>query len=65
MHEMAENMLLVLLEKKLVAQQIMVDVGYDCESLRQDNFQVVYQGAVVKDHYGRSVPKPAHGVQGG
>ena len=63
MHEMAENMLLVLLEKKLVAQQIMVDVGYDCESLRQDNFQVVYQGAVVKDHYGRSVPKPAHGVQ--
>ena len=50
-------------KKKLVAQQIMVDVGYDCESLRQDNFQVVYQGAVVKDHYGRSVPKPAHGVQ--
>lgn len=63
MNEMAEQMVLVLFEKHLVAHQVTIDVGYDCESLKQSNFNNVYHGIVVTDHYGRSLPKPVHGVQ--
>lgn len=59
-HEMVENMALTLLDKALCTDQLVVDIGYDRESLMRKDFFSVYQGAIVTDHYGRSVPKPAH-----
>jgi len=43
-------------EKGLVTDQIVLDIGYDIE-----NMQKPYRGTVHVDHYGRTVPKPAHG----
>lgn len=58
--EMAEQMSLELFDKQLVAGQLSIDVGYDCESLRLPNFSQMFCGNLVCDHYGRQVPKPAH-----
>ncbi|MCR4579717.1 MAG: DNA methylase [Treponema sp.] len=55
--EMAELLALDLFKKKLVASSITLQVGYDIESLNLDDFD----GEVVRDYYGREVPKPAHG----
>ncbi|MCR5067042.1 MAG: DNA methylase, partial [Erysipelotrichaceae bacterium] len=60
--EMAENLSFQLLERKLVTDCIVLTVGYDIENLREDNLNAnEYQGEVVKDFYGREVPKAAHG----
>lgn len=54
--EMAEEMALSLLSKKLVTDQIVLTVGYDKTSLEN------YSGEVAKDFYGRTIPKHAHGT---
>ena len=60
--EMAENLSFQLLERKLVTDCIVLTVGYDIENLREDNLNAnEYQGEVVRDFYGREVPKAAHG----
>ena len=56
--EMADMLSLDLVDKRLVTDQIVLTVNYDRESLADGN----YQGELVKDHYGRTVPKPAHGT---
>lgn len=56
--EMADSLSLDLVDKRLVCDQIVLSIGYDTESLAGGG---KYRGAVVKDHYGRAVPKPAHG----
>lgn len=55
--EMAELLALDLFKKKLVACSITLYVGYDVESLEVPGFD----GEVVRDYYGREIPKPAHG----
>ena len=60
--EMAELSALDLVEKGLVTDQIVLDVGYDTEKLKDTEIKKRYCGAVVTDHYGRKVPKPAHGT---
>ena len=60
--EMAELSALDLVEKGLVTDQIVLDVGYDTENLKDTEIKKLYGGAVVTDHYGRKVPKPAHGT---
>lgn len=57
--EMTDQLVLDLVAKKLVTDQMVLTVGYDIENL--DNASRGYQGEVVRDFYGRSVPKPAHG----
>ena len=57
--EMTDQLVLDLVAKKLVTDQMVLTVGYDIENL--DNGSRGYQGEVVRDFYGRSVPKPAHG----
>lgn len=57
--EMADGLVLDLVAKKLVTDQMVLTVGYDIENL--DDRNRGYQGEVVRDFYGRSVPKPAHG----
>jgi DNA polymerase V len=59
--EMAEAVALDLVEKHLVTNQMVLSVGYDVESLTRPEISAQYAGEVVLDHYGRAVPKPAHG----
>ena len=54
--EMADALALELTEKGLVTDQLNLFVGYDVENLTDG-----YSGEIVRDWYGRSVPKPAHG----
>lgn len=55
MKEMIDNLVLDIVEKKLVTDQIVIDIGYDREVPES------YKGSMHRDHYGRLVPKPAHG----
>ncbi len=60
--EMADQMALELVEKGLVTDQLTVTVGYDVENLLDENRRKSYHGPVTTDHYGRQVPKHAHGT---
>ena len=53
--EMIELLTLDMVEKNLVTNQVVVDIGYDIGN-------VDYDGEMKTDYYGRSVPKPAHGT---
>ncbi|MGI6242370.1 MAG: DNA methylase [Prevotella sp.] len=59
--EMADTMALDLVDKQLVTDQIVLTVGYDVESLTNPAIRATYDGPVMTDHYGRKVPKSAHG----
>lgn len=53
--EMTDALVLDLVEKELVCDQIVLSVGYDSSSVEN------YSGEVVFDYFGRSMPKAAHG----
>ena len=53
--EMTDLLVLDLVKKGLVTNQMVLDIGYDIENMKN------YNGEVHIDHYGRTVPKPAHG----
>ena len=57
--EMAEAVALDLVEKRLVADQIVLNIGYEGLTGQSDAPQ--YEGEMSTDHYGRLAPKPAHG----
>ena len=56
--EMADMLSLDLVDKGLVTKQIVLTVNYDRQSLADGH----YTGEVTIDHYGRAVPKHAHGT---
>ena len=56
--EMADAIALDLVDKHLVTDQLVINVGYDVESLNGGQ----YQGEITIDRYGRKVPKYAHGT---
>ena len=56
--EMADQLALDLVDKGLVTDQLVLTVGYDIENLKGRG----YKGEVVKDRYGRAIPKHAHGT---
>ncbi len=58
--EMMELLVLELVEKALVTNQVVLTIGYDIDNLTDDNIQ--YKGDVTTDFYGRKVPKQAHGT---
>ena len=60
--EMVDLLALELVEKHLITDQIVLTVGYDRVSLTDPARRAQYQGAVVIDHYGRTIPKHAHGT---
>ena len=62
LREMADILVLDLVDKGLVTDQIVVTVGYDIENLTDPERSKKYHGAIVKDHYGRQIPKHAHGT---
>ena len=57
--EMTDALVLDLVEKKLVTDQLVLDVGYDIENLTSGKG---YTGEVTVDRYGRKIPKHAHGT---
>lgn len=60
--EMTDLLVLDLVEKGLVTDQVVLTVGYDIDNLLDPERSRAYQGPVVKDHYGRRIPKHAHGT---
>jgi DNA polymerase V len=58
---MAELLVLDLVDKHLVTNQLVLTVGYDIDNLTNRNID--YKGEVTIDRYGRSVPKHAHGTE--
>ena len=61
LREMADGLALDLVEKGLLTDHLTLTVGYDVENLRDPEKARAYQGAVTMDHYGRAVPRHAHG----
>ena len=54
--EMTDQLVLDLVGKRLVTDQMVLSIGYEAEQ--------AYDGPVETDWYGRTVPKPAHGSAG-
>ena len=59
--EMADLLVLDMVDKGLVTDQLVLAVGYDIENLTDPRIRSAYHGEVTTDHYGRTVPKSAHG----
>ena len=60
--EMVDLMVLDLVEKGLVTDQIVLTIGYDIENLTDADRRRQYYGEITVDRYGRKVPKHAHGT---
>ena len=60
--EMTDLLVLDLVEKKLVTDQMVLTVGYDIDNLTNAEIRNNYKGEITIDHYGRKVPKHAHGT---
>lgn len=59
--EMADLLVLDLVDKGLVTDQMVMTVGYDRENLTKEEIRNKYKGEITLDHYGRKIPKHAHG----
>ena len=55
-----DRLVLDLVNKGVVTNQLVLTIGYDKESL--ENPEIRYTGEVVRDAYGREIPKHAHGT---
>lgn len=62
LREMTELLVLEMFNKHYVTDQIVITIGYDIENLNNISIRKKYDGDIVKDFYGRSVPKSAHGT---
>lgn len=59
--EMTELLALELVDKHLVTNQLVLEIGYDINNLSDKNIN--YKGEIAIDRYGRRVPKHAHGTK--
>ena len=59
---MTDLLVLDLVKKNLVTNQIILTIGYDIENLINEKISNSYDGEITIDRYGRSVPKHAHGT---
>ena len=57
--EMVDKLVLELFEMGLTTNQIVLDVGYDIENLTDPKRRAAYKGEIVRDRYGREIPKHA------
>ena len=60
--EMTDLLVLDLVDKKLVTDQLALTVGYDRDNLTDPIIGRAYCGPITTDAYGRSIPKSAHGT---
>lgn len=54
--EMTDQLVLDLVRKGLVADQLVIDIGYDHSGIPEN-----YTGTLARNYYGKLAPKPAHG----
>lgn len=59
--EMTDMLVLDLVDKRLVTDQMVLTIGYDIENLTDPQKRRAYHGEITKDAYGLEVPKQAHG----
>ena len=62
--EMTDGLVLDLVSKKLVTDQMVLTVCYDVENLSDPVRRAQYRGPVNVDYYGRAVPRHTHGSIG-
>ena len=60
--EMTDSLVLGLVDKGLVTDQMVLTVGYDTENLKNTERKKSYNGEITSDYYGRTIPKHAHGT---
>ena len=60
--EMTDLLVLELVDKGLVTEQMVLTIGYDLENLTDPERRRQYKGPVTTDRYGRKIPKHAHGT---
>ena len=60
--EMADNLSMDLVEKKLTTNQLILTIQYDVDNLKIPSIRDSYNGEITIDYLGRSVPKHAHGT---
>ncbi len=60
--EMTDLLSLDLTQKFLVTDQLTLTIGYDSENMKDPALREKYLGDIHMDHYGREVPKHAHGT---
>lgn len=60
--EMTDLLVLDLVDKGLVTDQIVLTVGYDIDNLTDPAIRSKYHGEITTDRYGRATPKHAHGT---
>lgn len=60
--EMTDLLVLDLVSKRLVTNQIVLRIGYDRESLLDPKIKKLYKGQITTDAYGRVGPKSAQGT---
>lgn len=58
--EMIDQLALDLVDKCLVTDQIVLTIGYDIKNLEHTGRKDI--GEITTDHYGRKIPKHAHGT---
>ena len=61
-YEMADGASLDLVEKGMLTNQLTLTVGYDRECLDNPDIRTKYKGEIVRDRYGRLIPKHTHGT---
>ena len=54
--EMTDNISIALTRKKLVTNQLVLEIGYDTSNID------FYDGEITEDRYGRRIPKHSHGT---
>ncbi len=60
--EMTDLLVLDLVDKNLVTDQIVLTIGYDTINLTNPKIRNSYNGEITTDRYGRKIPKHAHGT---
>ena len=55
-------LVLDLVDKKLVTDQLVLTIGYDICNLTNPEIKKKYKGEITTDQYGRQIPKHAHGT---
>ncbi|MCH5180480.1 MAG: DNA methylase [Erysipelotrichales bacterium] len=60
--EMTDSLVLDLVEKDLVTDQMVLTIGYDIECITNPKINQYIKDPITKDYYGRTIPKPAHGI---
>jgi len=60
--EMTDLLVLELVDKRLMTDQMTLTVGYDIENLADPERAKAYKGEIKIDYLGRKIPKHAHGT---